>query len=304
MGQTRGPDGAARNADRRHHVWDRFPQLARIGVAVEHFPRLGPGPVQWHGHDFLELNLVVAGACVHCIGDERFDAGPGVLGVVRFDAEHRLEPLGDGAEVYNVYLDPDRLALPDLPAALAGEIAALLPLDAGLAHSRNRLTHIGFPDPAAPAGVLAAMVREAAAGGPGSDAALLALFTAFLIQCGRRVRDEGVRTLPPGAGWDDMEAIRRRLDATWREAHRLDDLAARAGLSRSHLCRRFRAYTGMSVVTYLHQRRIEHAVARLRTGDEKVLAVALACGYRDLAFFNRKFREITGRTPRQLRATG
>ncbi|NNM89068.1 MAG: helix-turn-helix domain-containing protein, partial [Phycisphaerae bacterium] len=56
------------------------------------------------------------------------------------------------------------------------------------------------------------------------------------------------------------------------------------------------------VFTYLIERRVAAAMVRLRSSDEKVLAVGLNCGFRDPAYFNRKFRKIVGMTPTTYRA--
>ena len=65
-------------------------------------------------------------------------------------------------------------------------------------------------------------------------------------------------------------------------------------MSVAYLCRIFKAYTGKTVIGYLVERRIQAAIWKLREGDEKVISIALACGFNDLAYFNRTFRRIVG----------
>jgi AraC-like DNA-binding protein len=55
------------------------------------------------------------------------------------------------------------------------------------------------------------------------------------------------------------------------------------------------------VVGYLLQRRLQEAMLRLRGSDDKVLAIALDCGFRDLSYFNRQFKSRVGMTPTQYR---
>ncbi|MBN1670167.1 MAG: helix-turn-helix domain-containing protein [Kiritimatiellae bacterium] len=40
---------------------------------------------------------------------------------------------------------------------------------------------------------------------------------------------------------------------------------------------------------------------RLRSTDEKVLAVAMQCGFSDAGYFNRKFKAFVGASPRAYR---
>jgi AraC family transcriptional regulator len=83
--------------------------------------------------------------------------------------------------------------------------------------------------------------------------------------------------------------------------HRLADLAAEVGISEAHLCRRFKAYTGLSPFAYLAQCRVRAAMQELRNSDRKVLDIALAVGFQDLSHFNRKFRHFAQCTPSQYR---
>jgi AraC-like DNA-binding protein len=94
-----------------------------------------------------------------------------------------------------------------------------------------------------------------------------------------------------------VERVRQKLDAQFAAPHELAALAHEAGVSITYLCRYFRAYTGKTVVGYLIERRIQAAIWKLRDSDEKIVFVAFACGFNDLAYFNRTFRRIVGTTP-------
>ncbi|HCE47062.1 MAG TPA: hypothetical protein DET40_26235 [Lentisphaeria bacterium] len=82
---------------------------------------------------------------------------------------------------------------------------------------------------------------------------------------------------------------------------RLESLAKYAKLSPEYLCRAFRKYTGNTVFSHLVQRRIQDAVARLRFTEDKASSIALECGFNDFSYFNRKFKELSGRTPGEYR---
>jgi len=53
---------------------------------------------------------------------------------------------------------------------------------------------------------------------------------------------------------------------------------------------------------YLNMRRIQAAMIQLRSTRDKVVHVALECGFNDLAYFNRRFRAVTSMTPTEYRA--
>jgi AraC family transcriptional regulator of arabinose operon len=84
-------------------------------------------------------------------------------------------------------------------------------------------------------------------------------------------------------------------------AHRVDDLATRAGLSSRYFSIKFKEMIGMSVQTYMIRTRIERAQHLLMHAGMNVTEVADALGYRDIFFFSRQFKQYTGKTPSEIR---
>jgi len=79
----------------------------------------------------------------------------------------------------------------------------------------------------------------------------------------------------------------------------LDDVARHLGLTGAYLSRIFKAHTGMSIGTYLGRRQIDAARVRLLSGRQNIKAVAASLGFSDPLHFSRKFRQMTGLSPRQ-----
>src|SRR3546814_10789042 len=73
-------------------------------------------------------------------------------------------------------------------------------------------------------------------------------------------------------------------------------------ISAAHFARAFKDAFGGPPHRYLRTRRIERATALLRDTDMPILDIALQTGWNSLGTFGRTFRDITGETPRQLRA--
>jgi AraC family transcriptional regulator len=82
----------------------------------------------------------------------------------------------------------------------------------------------------------------------------------------------------------------------------LDDIAAHAGVSRSHMSRIFPLVTGTSISAYLRGRRLTQAAKTLAAGAPDILSVALEAGYNSHEAFTRAFRDQFGLTPEQVRA--
>lgn len=84
-------------------------------------------------------------------------------------------------------------------------------------------------------------------------------------------------------------------------SHRVEDLAARAGLSPRYFSIKFKELTGSSVQSYVIRARIERAQHLLLYAGMNVTEVADALGYRDIFFFSRQFKQYTGKSPSEIR---
>jgi AraC family transcriptional regulator len=92
----------------------------------------------------------------------------------------------------------------------------------------------------------------------------------------------------------------RMIDRSPAAALRLGHLAREADLSPYHFLRTFRSLTGITPHQYVMRTRLREAAARLATRTERVLDVALDCGFDDVSNFNRAFRAEFGVNPRRL----
>ena len=101
-----------------------------------------------------------------------------------------------------------------------------------------------------------------------------------------------------------LDLLQRVLGLIDREAVRLadvNDLADRAGVSRSGIYRLFHAagFPGPSVM--LDHARVELATRLLKETDQTVLSIAMETGFGSLSSFYRTFHRIHGQSPGQLR---
>jgi AraC-like DNA-binding protein len=102
----------------------------------------------------------------------------------------------------------------------------------------------------------------------------------------------------------DRARITRVLDhlhANYRERIAIGDLADVAALSVSGFHRLFRRHTQLTVTDYVAQLRVGQACALLVNTERPIAHIADEVGYANLANFNRQFRALKGRTPREFR---
>ena len=86
-----------------------------------------------------------------------------------------------------------------------------------------------------------------------------------------------------------------------RQLFQVDQIAERAGLSRRHAGRRFRAHLGMSLSAYYQRRRIHLACNLLLDPERTVTDVAYELGFSDGAHFTRSFHAEQKISPREYR---
>ena len=83
---------------------------------------------------------------------------------------------------------------------------------------------------------------------------------------------------------------------------RLETLANKMAMTPSSFCKYFKKRTGKTYFGFLLEVRIEHACRRLiQNPEETIAAVAEDSGFANMANFNRRFKILTGMTPRQYR---
>lgn len=78
-------------------------------------------------------------------------------------------------------------------------------------------------------------------------------------------------------------------------------IAASAMISESECLRCFRSTIGTTPIQYVKQYRIQQAAQLLSTTQERVSDIASRCGFQDMSYFTRSFREIKGCVPTEYR---
>lgn len=81
----------------------------------------------------------------------------------------------------------------------------------------------------------------------------------------------------------------------------LDDMANHAGMSKKYFCTFFKQYTHTTPFDYLIAYRIERASHYLLTTDMDITAISYSCGFNDLSYFIKTFKNIKGVTPGRFR---
>lgn len=85
------------------------------------------------------------------------------------------------------------------------------------------------------------------------------------------------------------------------QAISLEDVAEKANLSKEAFCRFFKLRTRKTFTQYLQQLRINEAQKLLQETGLGISEIAYKVGFENLSYFNRSFKSITGKTPREFK---
>lgn len=81
----------------------------------------------------------------------------------------------------------------------------------------------------------------------------------------------------------------------------IEQVAASAAVSGSECLRCFRSTIGITPIQYVKQYRIQKAAQLLVTTSLKIADIGTQCGFQEMSYFARTFRELRGCTPSQYR---
>ncbi|MBQ4291103.1 MAG: AraC family transcriptional regulator [Clostridia bacterium] len=82
---------------------------------------------------------------------------------------------------------------------------------------------------------------------------------------------------------------------------KVEEYAARCGLSKTQFIKLFRRITGTTPIAYRQKIRLEKAGKMLRTTEWSIQEVSAKAGFQDPLYFSRVFREKTGLSPSKYR---
>lgn len=91
------------------------------------------------------------------------------------------------------------------------------------------------------------------------------------------------------------------IDRHYNEKITLEQLAKRTHISKSYLTRRFRQFTGETIVNYINKLRVQYAREMLVNSEKNITEIAWAVGFDSPKYFHRVFKKETGESPAAFR---
>jgi len=254
------------------------------------FRSTGQSEVREHCHDFLEWIVVLEGEARHYLNGRETMLRPGQLVLIRPDDRHGIQPMPGGMidfvnvafpmEVWDDFVRATGLqeAAGEWMSAPSAVYLELTP------HQRQTMT----------------MEAMAAVRSYHNKPTRLA-FSQFWRAAAGALAEHG----DSGDGSPEQPLWLRNTQA-WAqsidtEELSLDTLVEASGVSFGHLSRSLKTHTGLTPTEFINGIRVKRAAYELATTDRDVTAIAFDCGFENLSYFYRRFREIHGKTPRRYR---
>ena len=125
----------------------------------------------------------------------------------------------------------------------------------------------------------------------------LLIFLATLMDNTQKVEDDHK------SGYEYIQKSLRYIDYNYSRDIDVDDIAANAGISRSHLYRLFVQHISMPPNEYLTRYRIQKACILLQQQHLSVGEAAYSTGFSDQLYFSRVFKKYKGVPPSRYAET-
>ncbi len=186
-----------------------------------------------------------------------------------------------------------------IPITLDGETIAFLQcgqiLDRPPGEKEWKRTRRALADRSIDASPLEPFFRRSRIIAPGAQEDLVALLDLF----GNYIAQTHQRLSLLAESWNSQIAGRAQsyIANHLADPLSLDAIARAACTSKRNLTRVFLRETGMTVVDFVHERRVARACRQLSCTRETCARTAYACGFGSVQQFNRVFRRLKGATP-------
>jgi len=100
---------------------------------------------------------------------------------------------------------------------------------------------------------------------------------------------------------ENLKEVLRYIRENYGENITLEKMASKVNMSPKYFCSFFKAMTNKTPIDYLISYRIERAAHFLTTTDTSVTDIAFDCGFNDLSYFIKTFKNIYDFPPREYR---
>ena len=250
--------------------------------------------VDYHYHDFHKIIIFLKGNVTYMIEGKAYKLRPWDTLIISQSQIHK--PIIDPAEDYEriiIWFNPEMIAEHNREGANLLEC-----FEVAMNRDNNRLRL--FEEPLRKVkGIVYDLIEEEDNQAFGSDILKRTLLIQLIILLNRNLLDNNRRNPSIDVQFDQnineiVTYINQHLDGDLSVNH----LASLVFLSKYHLMRKFKAYTGYTLHQYIVQKRLMYAKALMAEGL-RLTDVCQSAGFNDYSGFVRAFKKEFGISPRE-----
>jgi len=255
--------------------------------------------VSWHWHEEWEAVVIEKGEAVFSVDGQNYPLAPGRGIFVNSSALHNVwDAGGTDCCLHSVVFHP-RLVGGGLESVfwqdyvqplLSNNELKAVPLDPDISWNREALEYIEA--------AWAACEGEQPGFELETRAALSRLAFLLVRHCPTEEEYPGQKILRSS---ERTKAMLRYIQEHYREPLSIADISGSAAVSESECLRCFREILGTTPIQYVRQLRIQRAAELLKTTDLKIAEIGAACGFQEMSYFAKTFRQAKGCAPKEYR---
>lgn len=255
--------------------------------------------VPWHWHEELEAAIITEGCAIVAVGNEKLTVRPGEGIFINSGILHGAWDLDDSACRFHSMVFHPRLVGGSLDSVFYQNYVQPLMENRGL--ERVLLSAV-VPWQARCLELIESAWQTCVYEGEGFEfrvrndlSELVYLLRSNLP--GTEAR-QSAKTLRDG---ERIKTMLQFIHGNFAEELNTAMIADAAAISESECLRCFKSTIGTTPIQYLRQYRIQQATILLATTQLRISDIAAACGFQDLSYFTKTFRESKGSVPSEFR---
>lgn len=254
-----------------------------------------------HAHNYIELNYVWSGTCVQTIQGRKVVSQQGDVCIFDTSVVHSIEKAGEKDIILNILMRKEFFASAFLARMTKQGILSQFLMEA-VSRSQQKKHYLYFPahNNHRVRKIMEEILLEYYNKDLGVqevlDSYMVILFTELL----RTYRDASKEKEKDVSHNVQILSVLSYIEENYEHCT-LSQMAKYFGFNGAYLTNLLKEKTGRSFVEHVQEQRLNKAKVLLENTDLPVTEIVTMCGYNNMNFFYKKFREAVGSTPGDYR---
>lgn len=253
-----------------------------------------------HKHDFIEMCYVWSGICRQTIEGKKIVTEKGDICIFDTQATHSIEPAGENDILINVIMRKDFFDTAFLSRMTKQGIVSEFLVDA-VTRSRKKKHYLYFPSHKSEKvhQLMENLLIEYRTNDLGMGEVLESYLIILFTELFRILRDDSIEKEAVSQDVQILELL-AYIEENYEHCT-LTEMGKEFGMHGNYLTSLLKEKTGRSFVEHVQEQKLKKAKALLENTDLPITELVPICGYNNMNFFYKKFKEAEGCTPAQFR---